>query len=289
MIIVSSQELLLWIEDQLSLGGDKESLYMLIDLVGGISRKEINTLRISPLEKVEIRVKLSFLSNKWRDYINNQIPIQYLSSYVYWRDLKLEVNSNVLIPRVETEQIIDIASNIFTDDKKNIQFLDLGTGSGAIAISLARLHSNWFGIAVDIDKNALEVAQNNFKNLSNSFNLSFYCGNWFEPIKHLEGEIDLIISNPPYIPISIYDALPFGVKNYEPPIALQGGIDGLVHIKKIIRETPRFLKRGGWLILENHFDQGEKIKKLFIENEFSCVENVNDSFGIGRFTIGRYK
>ena len=77
MIIVSSQELLLWIEDQLSLGGDKESLYMLVDLVGGISRKEINTLRISPLEKVEIRVKLSFLSNKWKDHINNQIPIQY--------------------------------------------------------------------------------------------------------------------------------------------------------------------------------------------------------------------
>ena len=87
----------------------------------------------------------------------------------------------------------------------------------------------------------------------------------------------------------LFEKLPKEVKNFEPKIALSGGEDGLKHIKEIIQNSPFFLKEKGWLILENHFDQGEKVKQLLIKNKFTSIEIVNDLSGIGRFTIGRYK
>ena len=101
--------------------------------------------------------------------------------------------------------------------------------------------------------------------------------------------LDLAISNPPYIPRDTYEKLPKEVKNFEPKVALLGGEDGLKHIREIIQKAPLFLKEKGWLILENHFDQGEKVKQLLIKNKFTSIEIVKDLSGIGRFTIGRYK
>ena len=120
-------------------------------------------------------------------------------------------------------------------------------------------------------------------------NLKFYCGYWWTPFESFKGKLDLAISNPPYIPKDTYEKLPKEVKNFEPEIALLGGEDGLKHIREIIQKAPLFLKEKGWLILENHFDQGEKIKQLLIKNKFTSIEIVNDLSGIGRFTIGRYK
>ncbi len=102
-------------------------------------------------------------------------------------------------------------------------------------------------------------------------------------------KFDLVISNPPYIPKDTYEKLPIEVKNFEPKIALLGGEDGLEHTREIIQEAPLFLKEKGWIILENHFDQGEKVKQLLIKNKFTLVEIINDLSGVGRFTIGRYK
>ena len=108
-------------------------------------------------------------------------------------------------------------------------------------------------------------------------------------ITNFIGQLDVAISNPPYIPQGIYEKLPKEVKNFEPKVALLGGEDGLKHIKEIIQKAPLFLKEKGWLILENHFDQGVKIKQLLIKNRFTSVEILNDFSGIGRFTIGRFK
>ena len=119
--------------------------------------------------------------------------------------------------------------------------------------------------------------------------MRFYCGDWWSPLESFKGKLDLAISNPPYIPQDTYEKLPKEVKNFEPKIALFGGEDGLKHIKEIIQKAPLFLKERGWLILENHFDQGEKVKKLFIKNGFTSVEIVKDFSDVGRFTIGRYK
>ena len=117
----------------------------------------------------------------------------------------------------------------------------------------------------------------------------FCRGYWWNPLESYKGKLDLVISNPPYIPERIYEKLPIGVKAYEPRLALLGGKDGLKHIREIIKKAPLFLKEKGWLILENHFDQGEKVKNLLINNGFTSVECLNDFSGIGRFTIGRYK
>ena len=119
--------------------------------------------------------------------------------------------------------------------------------------------------------------------------MKFYCGNWWSPLESFKGKFDIAISNPPYIPRDTYEKLPKQVKDFEPKIALFGGKDGLEHIREIIQKAPLFLKEKGWIILENHFDQGEKVKKLLIKNKFKSVKIVKDLSGIGRFTIGRYK
>jgi len=145
------------------------------------------------------------------------------------------------------------------------------------------------GVATDIDHAALEIATKNFVNSSEQSNLKFYCGNWWSPLESFKGKLDLAISHPPYIPKDTYEKLPKEVKNYEPKVALLGGEDGLKHIREIIQKAPIFLKEKGWLILENHYDQGEKVKQLLIKNKFTSNEIVKDFSGIGRFTIGRYK
>jgi len=289
MFDVSSEKLLLWIQNINTTEEDRDSLYLLIDLLGGISRSEINSLKIKPQKIINMKVSLDALNNSWNEFIQNKKPIQYLSGSCYWRDLTLEVNKNVLIPRVETEQITDIALNLISDSKKELLIADLGTGSGAIAISLALKNFLWTVLATDIEQNAIKLAGNNFKKYSNTNNLKLFCGRWWQPLKKYARKIDIAISNPPYIPLKVYKNLPISVKNHEPQIALNGGDDGLLHIKEIIKEAPKYLKKDGWLLLENHFDQAQKVKTLMLHYGFESIEIVKDLYGIGRFTIGRYK
>jgi len=289
MFEVSSEKLLLWIQNINSKEDDKDSLYQLIDLLGGISRSKINSFKIKPQKVINMKVSLDTLGENWNEFIQNKKPIQYLSNNCYWRNLNLEVNKYVLIPRVETEQITDIALNLISDSTKELLIADLGTGSGAIAISLALKNSLWTVLATDIEQNAIKLAGNNFKKYSNTNNLKLFCGRWWQPLKRYAGKIDIAISNPPYIPFKIYKNLPISVKNYEPQIALDGGYDGLLHIKEIIKEAPKYLKKDGWLLLENHFDQAQKVKTLMLHYGFENIGIIKDLYGIGRFTIGRYK
>ena len=289
MLSISVKEILFWKKTQLFKGGDHESLALLLDSVGGISTSDLNSLSINPEGNLYLKKNLEFLENIWNEHLLNSSPIQYLCGITFWRDLKLKVTEKVLIPRSETELIIDIVSKIFGNSVQKLLFAELGTGSGAISISLALANPLWYGIATDIDQDALEIARENFINSSQQSNLKFYCGNWWSPLESFKGKLDLAISNPPYIPKDTYEKLPKEVKNFEPKIALFGGEDGLKHIREIIQKAPLFLKEKGWLILENHFDQGEKVKQLLIENKFTSIEIVKDLSGIGRFTIGRYK
>jgi release factor glutamine methyltransferase len=184
---------------------------------------------------------------------------------------------------------VDIVLKIFGEQSQQLFFAELGTGSGAISIALALAYPLCEGIATDIDQNALEIAIENYINSSKQSNLKFYCGHWWNPLESFRGKLDLAISNPPYITKETYEKLPKIVKNFEPKIALLGGEDGLKHIREIIQKAPLFLKEKGWLILENHYDQGEKVKQLLLKKKFTSIENVKDLSGIGRFTIGRYK
>ena len=143
-------------------------------------------------------------------------------------------------------------------------------------------------LATDIEQKAIELASKNFKRYSNLNNLKLFCGNWWQPLKKYAGKIDIAISNPPYIPSKVYKNLSISVKNYEPQIALNGGDDGLLHIREIIVGAPKYLKKNGWLLLENHFDQSQKVKTIMLNNGFKYIEIIKDVYGIGRFTIGRY-
>ena len=289
MYLVSAEKFLLWKKKQISKGGDNQSLNLLIDSIGGLSLAEFNSLKIKPKKKVELKINLDLLESFWDKHISTAIPIQYLSGISYWRDLKLEVSNKILIPRPETELIIEIILDKFKNKEEKITFVDLGTGSGAISIALALANPNWNGIATDIDKNAIEIARRNFTNNSDQSNLRFCEGNWWNPLGNFKGEIDLAIANPPYIPKDTFKELPLEVKNFEPKNALLGGEDGLLHIKEIVEHAPLYLKDKAWLLIENHFDQGERVKQLFLENRFTSVKVLKDFAGIGRFTIGRYK
>ena len=286
---ISVNEFLFWKKKQLSKGGDQQTFAVLLDCVGGILTSDQNLLNINPQGKLYLKKNLDFLESLWEEHLFNSHPIQYICGIAFWRNLKLKVTNKVLIPRSESELIVDIVSKIFGKKSQKLFFTELGTGSGAISIALALEYPLWDGIATDIDQDVLEIATENFVNSSKQSNLRFYRGDWLNPLESFRGKFDLAISNPPYIPEDIYEELPKEVKNFEPKIALLGGQDGLKHIREIIQKAPFFLKEKGWLILENHFDQGEKVKELLLKNEFTSIEIVNDLSGIGRFTIGRYK
>jgi len=289
MLSISIKEFLFWKKTQLSKGGDHQSFALLLDSIGGISNSDLNLSRINSGDNLYLRKNLDFLESIWKDHLLNSTPIQYLCGTTFWRDLKLKVTDKVLIPRPETELIVDIVFKIFGKKSQKLLFAELGTGSGAISIALALAYPFSEGVATDIDQDALEIATKNYINSSKQSNLKFYCGNWWSPLESFKGKLDLAISNPPYIPRDTYEKLPKEVKNFEPKVALLGGEDGLKHIREIIHKAPLFLKENGWLILENHFDQSEKVKQLLIKNKFTSIKIVKDLSGIGRFTIGRYK
>jgi len=289
MLSISVEEFLFWKKKQLCKGGDQQSLEVLLDCIGGISTSDLNLKILNPNGNLYFKKNLEFLESVWDDHLIKSCPIQYLCGITFWRDLKLKVTNKVLIPRPETELIVDIVFNIFKEKSEKLFFAELGTGSGAISIALALAYPFSDCVATDINQDALEVATKNYINSSKQSNLKFYCGNWWSPLESFKGKLDLAISNPPYIPRDIYEKLPKEVKNFEPKVALLGGEDGLKHIREIIQKAPLFLKEKGWLIVENHFDQGEKVKQLLLKNKFTSIEIVNDLSGIGRFTIGRYK
>ena len=289
MLGVSVEEFLFWKKKQLSKGGDQQSFAVLLDCIGGLSTSDLNLVNIKSKGNIYLKKNLEFLESVWDDHLIRSCPIQYLCGKTFWRDLKLKVTNKVLIPRPETELIVDIVFNIFRNKSEKLYFAELGTGSGAISIALALAYPLSEGVATDIDQDALEIATKNFINSSKQSNLKFCCGNWWSPLESFQGKLDLAISNPPYIPKDTYEKLPKEVKNFEPKVALLGGEDGLKHIREIIQKAPLFLKEKGWLILENHFDQGEKVKQLLIKNKFTSIEIVKHLSGIGRVTIGRYK
>jgi len=289
MLSISLEEFLIWKKKQLSKGGDQQSFAVLLDCIGGIPISDLNLITTNLRGNLHLKKNLEFLESVWDDHLLKSCPIQYLCGIAFWRDLKLKVTNKVLIPRPETELIVDIVFDIFRKKSEKLFFAELGTGSGAISIALALAYPLSEGIATDIDQDALEIATENYINSTKQTNMKFCCGNWWSPLESFKGKLDLAISNPPYIPRDTYEKLPKEVKNFEPKIALLGGEDGLKHIREIIQKAPLFLKEKGWLILENHFDQGEKVKQLLIKNKFTSIEIVKDLAGIGRFTIGRYK
>ena len=133
MLCISVEEFLFWKKKQLSKGGDKQTFAVLLDCMGGVSSSEINLMSINPEGNLHINKNLEFLESVWDDHLLKSCPIQYLCGIAFWRDLKLKVTNKVLIPRPETELIVDIVFKIFQEKSKKLFFAELGTGSGAIS------------------------------------------------------------------------------------------------------------------------------------------------------------
>jgi len=196
-------------------------------------------------------------------------PIAYiLNKKEFWNN-SFYVNKNVLIPRPDTEILIEqILKNYSKND--TISVLDIGTGSGCIVLSLLKLFKNFRGVAIDVSKNALNVAKYNAKMHLLDNRVKFYkssVDNFFK------GKYDLIVSNPPYINNKSLKHLDEGIFKYEPVVALEGGVEGLSLIKKVITGSSKLLKKSGKLILEIGYDQKYKVKKL-LENEKFYVNKI---------------
>lgn len=212
-------------------------------------------------------------------------PVAYLlgSREFYGRDFA--VSPAVLIPRHETELLMELAlaklSTLAKDASPSL--LDLGTGSGCIAITLA-LEAPYAQVtAVDASPQALVVAQQNAATLD--ARVEFREGSWFEPLSG--SRFDLIVSNPPYIKAND-PHLAQGDVRFEPPSALASGPDGLADIRAIIATAPSYLKSGGWLLFEHGYDQAEAMVAVMEQGGFSAIEQHRDLAGIVRVTLGQW-
>jgi len=236
-------------------------------------------------------------------------PPQYILGEVEFRGLLFKVNREVLIPRPETELLVEEAVNsVCSGDTilnsqeikygvpgiKDITVLDLCTGSGCIAICIAMEIEERGGLrvyAVDISEGAIEVARKNAERHGVEDKITFLVGDLFSAVASLglEGKIDLIVSNPPYVAKEAMERLQPEIKGYEPALALYGGEDGLDFYRRIIREAPRYLKQQGGLIMEIGFNQAGHVRSLFEkEKVFSRIEVKRDLAGIGRIIKASY-
>ena len=202
-------------------------------------------------------------------------PIAYLTGSQDFHGLNLIVDPRVLVPRPDTETLVNWALSLGLEQA---QVLDLGTGSGAIALALKHARPQWHVSAVDASADALVVANSNAQALSLAVN--FVHSNWFAK---LPGKFDLIVSNPPYIAEGDphLQALPS-----EPRMALVSGLDGLDAIRHIIAHAPKHLNAGAWLLLEHGFDQAPAVRDLLMQRGFGQVQSRVDLAGIKRCSGG---
>ena len=219
------------------------------------------------------------LSNKDLKYFKKLIyrrkkkeTIAYIVGYKeFWKE-KYKVNSNVLIPRPDTEIIVEeVLKNIPLNSSKNI--LDIGTGSGCIALSILRDRKKCHVKALDISKNALKVAKHNAKIQHLENRIRFINSNID---KFYYGKYDIIVSNPPYIKSMRIKKLDEDIRVYEPKLSLDGGNDGFSQIREVIKKSSVLIKKKGKLFLEIGFDQSKETKKLLLENKFYINRTVKD-------------
>ena len=208
-------------------------------------------------------------------------PIAYIVGFREFYGLQLKVSPVTLIPRPDTETLVDAALEKIPLDKVS-HILDLGTGTGAVALAIAKHRNNCEVTAVDQSSDALSVTLENAQSLKLN-NLRLIESNWFS---ELQGEgFDLIVSNPPYI-AQDDEHLKQGDLRFEPISALASGVDGLDDIRKIVQDAPDYLKTNGWLMLEHGFDQAEAVAALLSARGFNQIDHAKDIAGTLRVTFG---
>ncbi len=218
---------------------------------------------------------------------SRHIPLQHLTKEQEFMGLTFKVNENVLIPRQDTECLVEIVLKHLHD---GMRVLDMCTGSGCILISLLHYSNDCEGIGVDLSEKALEVAKENAALLSrNELNdekkIAFIQSNLFE---NVEGEFDIIVSNPPYIKTKVIDTLMPEVRDFEPMMALDGREDGLYFYRQIIVEAKKHINRGGQLFFEIGYDQGTQVSSLMKDAGYVDVCVSKDLAGLDRVVFGTF-
>jgi release factor glutamine methyltransferase len=199
-------------------------------------------------------------------------PIAYLiNKKEFWKD-EFFVNKDVLIPRPDTELIVEQVLKIYSKETQ-LQVLDIGTGSGCILLSILRERPNFYGTGIDISKKSINISKFNTKKLNLMNRVKFF----HSSVDNFRiGKYDLVVSNPPYIELLNLKYLEKNVVNFEPKLALNGGFDGVSKIKKVIKKVRILIKKNGKFILEIGFNQKNKVKKILKEEGFYINKSIKD-------------
>lgn len=270
-----------------TMGGQAADLDWLLDLEGGLRWSDLQALRLHPERLVALACSLRHLEDLWARHRQGEVPLQYLVGRCPWRDFELAVAPGVLIPRQETESLIDLALSCSTATEQPSPWADLGTGSGCLAVALARAWPASFGVAVDQSGAALSQAAQNLRRAGVDARVTLLEGSWWDPLRPWWGRLELVVANPPYIPSAVVDALEPVVRCHEPRSALDGGPDGLACLRPLVAGAIPALAPRGWLLVEHHHDQSDAVIGLFQAAGFDQVQAHSDLEGRGRFVVGR--
>ena len=248
---------------------EKDRLYIMLNLEEDIDES-----------KVEI-IKTMIDKRK------NSYPLQYILGEREFWGMDFKVSEGVLIPRQDTEILIEETLKKLKDNKhkSNLKGFEIGVGSGIISITLLKEIETLTMIGVDINDKAIELTKANALKHEVSDRLCILNSNLFEKINK-ENQFDFIISNPPYIETKVIDSLKEDIKQHEPKLALDGGEDGLDFYRAIIEQSKSYISPEGFIAFEIGYNQGEAVKKIFVENGYPNVTIAKDLAGFDRVVIG---
>lgn len=247
--------------------------WLLAESVLGVSRQDLFLEPEKSVSEEQAQKYLNAVSVRVK-----HIPLQHITGYQQFMDLEFVVNKDVLIPRPETELLVEQVVSYIKDNK--VKVLDMCTGSGCIAVSVDRMCANADVTAVDISEKALKVAGEN--NIRNEGRVTFVQSDLFENIYET---YDIIVSNPPYIPTSDIETLMEEVREHEPRLALDGSADGLKFYREICTNAVNYLNENGKIFLEIGYDQGRTVPELLRENGFTDIQVLKDLSGNDRMVI----
>lgn len=265
-------------QEQLKSAGIEDATldaWYLLEFVTGISRA---------LYFVRMNEEMSLeQEERYKEHLHtraNHIPLQHITGVQEFMGLEFCVNEHVLVPRQDTEVLVESVLDVLSP---GMEVLDMCTGSGCILISLSKFRKGIQGTGADISEEALKVACRNAEKLE--ADVTFLQSNLFA---NVEGKYDVIVSNPPYIRTAVIEELKEEVKFHDPFIALDGKEDGLYFYRKIIKESQKYLKQNGKLYFEIGHDQGEEVKRLLEQADFTGVTVKKDFAGLDRVVFGVY-
>lgn len=262
-------------------------------LVLGLTDLPRLTVRLGTFAEVAqigLRIPWAELQQRWQRRLTARVPVQYLVGRVAWREFELQVSPAVLIPRPETECVIDLAvqarQNAPCAAEAVEQWADLGTGSGAIALGLATAWPNVQVQAVEQSAAAIAIAQANVAAAGLGDRVTVRAGDWFGPLSHLVGQLTGMVANPPYIPSALVPQLQPEVSQHEPHAALDGGADGLDCVRHLVTAAPPYLRSGGIWLVELMAGQAATVKTLLRQQgHYRDITSHPDLAGIERFVL----